>query len=491
MDEESLYAPQELVAELAALEDLHAMRARVDPVAFASYVMRDEETNAPITLQPMHVEWHRLATAHRRLLIWAHVEAGKSTMLSIARVLFEIGQNPNIRIGVISNTGALAQKICMTVAKYITQSPEYKRVFPGVVPAKKLPWTMSTLYVERDAKAKDATLQTFGVHGNILGSRLDLLIIDDILDYENTLSLYRRDDLDNWIRSTVEGRMSRKGRIICVGTAWHHDDLYHRFARREDWFAVRYPIVDDETGAFTWPARWSPERIEEKRIALGPIEYARQLLCIAHSNEESRFRKEWLQQCLDRGEGRPVTHSLQGIPPGYGVYTGVDLSVGNVASDLTVLFTIIVHPDDTREVLCIESGRWQGPEIVARIMDTHDRFHSIVMVENNATQEFIVQFTKRLSAVPVRSFTTTGSNIHHEFGLESMATEMSASKWIIPSRGGVGATREIQAWIQEMLFYDPKAHPGDRLMASWFSREAARTGRPKKGFQKKLDLLTR
>ena len=44
--------------------------------------------------------------------------------------------------------------------------------------------------------------------------------------------------------------------------------------------------------------------------------------------------------------------------------TGVDLGTReNTTSDLTVLFTICVHPHESREVLWIESGRWTAPAI--------------------------------------------------------------------------------------------------------------------------------
>jgi hypothetical protein len=141
-------------------------------------------------------------------------------------------------------------------------------------------------------------------------------------------------------------------------------------------------------------------------------------------------------------------------------------------------------------VLCIESGRWAGPEIVERIIDTHKRFHSIVVVESNATQEFILQFTRKMSAVPVKPY-YTGAKVFRDphFGIESLATELANEKWIIPSRDG-RAHPEIEAWVSELLFYDPRAHPGDRLMASWFAREGARMSMPKAQFGR-MDLTRR
>lgn len=487
----SLASP-ELLAEVADLDDLHALRARFDPAAFASYVLRDEETALPIMLSPMHEEWHRLASYHTRLLIWAHVEAGKSQQISIARALWELGRNPNLRIAIVSNTDSQAQKICMTIAKYIEHSVEYKKVFPHIVKARGQPWTMHQLFVQRTAETgTHPSVRTCGVHGNILGARIDLLIIDDILDYENTLTAHQRDDLYNWFQSTLETRLTRKSRILCVGTAWHRDDLMHRFARRKDFTAVRYPVMDENTFELNWPERWPHSRIQAKQEALGPVEFNRSLLCIARSDEESRFQKQWIDQCLKRGEGRQLVYALEAIPDGYGTFTGVDLGVRvKDGSDLSSLFTLIVHPNGDREVLDLEAGRWTGPQIVQKIIDKHHRYHSIVIVENNAAQEFIVQFTKNASAVPVKSFTTTGQNVRHpQFGLESLATEMSMGKWIIPNIKGK-CHPQVQAWIDEMLYYDPMGHAGDRLMSSWFAREGSRISRPKARLQP-LDLLSR
>jgi len=52
---------------------------------------------------------------------------------------------------------------------------------------------------------------------------------------------------------------------------------------------------------------------------------------------------------------------------------------------------------------------------------------------------------------------------------------MAAGRWIIPNKDG-RMHAEVDALINEMLYYDPKSHTGDRLMSCWFAREAARKG---------------
>jgi len=476
--------------DVDAAEQAAIVQARKCPKAFAAYVMRDEETNSDITLNPIHCEWHDLISAHPRVLIWSHVEAGKTVQISIARVLWELGRNPNKRFVIISGSSGLAVRIVMTIAKYIIESDGLHRVFPNLVPAKNGSWTQSALTVERDSYAKDPSIQVCGVMGNILGTRIDFLILDDILNYDNTRTQFQRDETDKWLQSTVYGRLTRGAQVVCIGNAWHHDDQFHRFARLPGWVSAVYPLLDAAGNSY-WPQRWPPERVEQARQNLDPVEFARQMQCIARSEEESRFKKAWIDNCLALGDNRTLAHSISSVPPGYATLSGVDLSMGGKGSDLTCIFTLLLHPNEDREVLCIESGRWSGPDIIARIIDTHNRYHSIMMVENNGAQEYLLQFSSKVSSVPIRPF-HTGVNKHsQEFGVESLATEMALKKWIIPSRAGKPANPEIQAWVQEMLFYKPGAHTGDRLMASWFARELSRNFRPKRVQMGRLDLITR
>jgi hypothetical protein len=96
------------------------------------------------------------------------------------------------------------------------------------------------------------------------------------------------------------------------------------------------------------------------------------------------------------------------------------------------------------------------------------------MVENNAAQDYMRQWLQSYTAVPVRGYTTGRTKAHPTLGVESLAVEMENGKWIIPSDQHGRSHPEIEAWCNECLFYSPSAHTGDRLMAAFFAREAAR-----------------
>lgn len=449
--------------------------ARTNGAAFNAMVLKDEMLGTPVRLAPMHRKWHRLIEQHDFLNIISHVEAAKSQQLSVGRVLFELGKNPNTRCVIVSNTMMQAQKLLKSIASYIERSEELHEIFPDLKPNPTGPWTLTQLAVERKGHPKDPSVQSTGVHGAITGARIDLLVLDDILDYENARTPAGREDLWDWVHSALIGRLTANARVISVGNAYHRDDFLHRIEKNPLWHTVRFPVMTEE-GELSWPARWPIERITRKREELGPLEFARQMMCQARDDTESRFQKEWIDLCLMRGNGKNLVHAVAQPPPGCAIYTGVDLAVQQHSSaDLTAFTTILVYPNGDREILNIESGRMAGPQILEKIKELYHRYQGIFFVENNSSQEFILQFVRASSAIPVRPFTTGKNKAHPEFGIEGVAAEMAAGKWIIPNRDGKMHS-EVEALVNEMLYYDPKGHTGDRLMSCWFAREAARKG---------------
>jgi hypothetical protein len=453
----------------------HLELAKKFPAIFASLVLKDERTGKRVKQAPIHDKWHTLVSKHDRIVIWAHIESGKTQQLSISRVLWELGSDPNKRVAVVSNTAEQAKKIIRACAQYIEKDDDLKAVFPRLVPSpnKTHPWTATMLTVARDVISKDPSIQACGMHGNITGSRIDFLILDDVLDHENTLTPGPREDAWKWLRSTVMSRLTSKSRVVAIGNAWHPQDAMHKLVGESEFVGEKFPVISDK-GDVSWPERWPNKRIDKARMDLGPFEFARQMLCMARDDSAARFRREWISKCLSRGNNYRLVDSIDELPDGFRIVHGVDLGVQkHKAADPSAFFTICLWPDNTRQVLNIECVKMSGPEIVARIDELSNRYGGLFVVENNAAQQYIVQFASKDTMANVRPFTTGRNKAHPEFGIESIAAEMARGQWLIPNKRGK-LPPEVEAWISDMLFYDPTAHTGDRLMASWFAREGCR-----------------
>lgn len=478
-------------AKARAVETRAAMLklARVDAAAFNAHVLRDEETGGAIALSEMHLEWHDLIDAHDRVLIWSHVEAGKTSQISIGRTLFEIGKDTNKRIVILSKTQGQAVKIIRSIATYIERSPELREVFPNLYPS--VPWTSTQLMVQRDVYSKDFSVQACGVGGVIMGARIDVLIIDDILDWKNTRTPGNRQDLLRWFRSEFVGRLSANAKVIVVGNAYHPEDMLHMLAR-EGYKARTYPVTTKE-GKARFPRKWTPKRIAAKRLELGPAEAARQLDCVARKDADVRCKEAWIRKCLARGVGVPLLRDLAEdfFVTGIRSYTGVDIGVGQKKKDgKSVVFTIIEYPNGDVQLVGIESGRWGALEIVQRVVGHHVRYKSLVLVESNGAQKHLLEFahdvkidgkdviTSNLCILPHH----TGANkTHPVLGVESVFAEFELGRWIIPCEEGESGhyvtTETISEWLAECENYDPQRHTGDHLMASWIARSGARLGR--------------
>ena len=473
--QKALTPGQELQEQARKAHAAHMRLCREDVNAFAEYVMRDEATGEPLRQAPVHEEWHRLADAHDRCLLWSMVGAGKTVQMSIIRTLWELGRDPNLRFLILSNTVSQAIKIARPIQQMIESSAELHEVFPGLRKSSRDsdPWNQTAMTVERTIIAKDPSIQVMGVRGPIIGSRLDRVVIDDILDVENTRTQSGRDSLADWVFASITSRLEPTAKVLCVGTAFHPQDLMHRLMKLAGWVARQFPVVN-AMGALLWEAMWPQARIDRRRSELPPVEFARQMLCVARDDATSRFKAEWIQTAMERGKGRELAYGLQRIPSGCAVYTGVDLAVSlKDSADFTAFFTILVHPNQDREVLDVTAGRWTGPDILKRLVDIHNRYHGVMVVESNAAQKYLIQFANASTAIPIRPYNTGKNKTHPEFGIESIATELANGKWIIPNRDGTSVHPEIAAWLSELLYYDPSAHTGDRLMACFFSREAA------------------
>lgn len=427
-----------------------------------------------------------------------YVATHNTQQIAIARTLWLLGRDPRKRYAILSATQSQAKKIIRTLQGHIVQNPVIRDVFPNM--RRGGLWTDNAIEIVRPHGIKDPSVQAYSPEGgNIQGARLDGLVIDDVLTEINTRTHYQREKTEDWIRASAFPRLADDAAVVFLTNAWHPDDMAHNLVH-QGWVSRRHPVLTPE-GISMWPARWPLARVERTRTELlGPVEFARQMMCQARDESQSRFRREWIDGCLARGEGLRQFRSLEdlletcpelaeawavtdalarlgGLPEELIIVTGCDIGVSRAkAADESVLFTLAVRPDNSRQILEVQAGRWAGPEIIERIVSVHERFRSTVVVENNAAQDFIVQWTReRAPGLRVRAFTTGRNKLSPEFGVESLAAELAGSMWVIPCERGTRKTDpQIGAWISDMLAYDPRSHTGDRLMASWIAREAAR-----------------
>lgn len=455
--------------------------AAADINEFAAFVGKDDETGERMAQEPIHERIQAEAEEHPRLIVMAHPESGKTTQLAILKPLHMLGNNPNLRIAIVSKTQENAKKMTSAMISYMEKSQELAEVFPDLLPGPQ--WTASAFKVRRGVHSKDPSVQAVGLDGTIIGSRVDVMIFDDILDHENTGTAASRKAVLKRVRSGFLDRLSKGGVVIILTNAWHPEDAAH-VLEKEGWPCVRIPVIDEE-GTPSWPDKWPEDRIAEARVDLGPLEFARAHLCKARDEGESPFDVDAMKRARELAQDLDLVYSLKGfdLPPRCWVFHGVDLAVTKKKkSHLTAIVTVLLWEDLSRQVLWVESGRWSSREIRDHILDHEKRYGGTFIVENNAAQRWIFDIIMNQDDLPPEErqlptlvpFTTGKNKAHPQYGVEGLAVEISANKWLIPETGPEKAAQDVEELVGEMLYYTRGAHTGDRLMACWFAREGAR-----------------
>lgn len=458
--------------------------AREDVDEFCAFVGKDAETGQGISQEEIHEDFQHFVETHNRAIVMSHPEAGKTTQLAILRTLWRLGRNPNLRVVICSKIESKCQDIVRAIRSYIEKSPEVAEVFPNLLPGDK--WGEDKFTIRRDVHGRDPSVSAIPLDGSPGGSRIDILILDDILDAANTATPQTRKAVIKRVRSAFLDRLSQTGEVIFLTNAWHPEDAAHLF-EKEGWATIRKPVVNED-GESTWPTKWTPTRIKELREDLGPLEFARAALCKARDDGESPFDVDAIQAAEESASDLEFVHRLQAgdLPAGAMIYHGVDLAVTKTAgSHYTVFATILYWPEDgTRQVIWIESGRWSSREIRDRFIDHQNRYGGIFIVENNAAQRWIIDIVENQSDLApeervtfaIVPFTTGKNKAHPEFGVEGLAVEIAAKKWLFPVHGPAKVVKDWEELRGEMVYYTRGGHTGDRLMSLWFAREGARKG---------------
>ena len=213
------------------------------------------------------------------VLILGHPESGKSTVVSLWYVVYNIARNPDSRTAIVTKNGTKAQDLVLRIQRYLTEEQLYDDApqnliadFNGFKPhhSQGLEWSQDQFFVKhRKSGERDPTVQGLGIAKQIYGARLDYLILDDALVQENQISPTTKERIDNWFDSEARSR-AQKGQTIVNGTRLLPQDLYgqwrkawkdHRLYREVIIPALLDEYTEDERPS--WPEYWTLDGYDE------------------------------------------------------------------------------------------------------------------------------------------------------------------------------------------------------------------------------------
>jgi hypothetical protein len=460
---------------------------------------------------------------------------GKTTHLSVGYPLWKIAGNHNIRILLISSTAAISQQSLGTIMANIEKNEKYqiyanfidpKRqgVIPqlkGNIKAKQM-WSGNQITIARDDyKLRDPTICAIGVFGSILSKRADEIILDDIVNQENSQTEEQRLKIIDWIRTTVLPVLVPGGRIICLGNTWHQDDLMshllkdpqfdykdkqpaiiHESNHPELWEEWKGIVLDetieiearknkaeayyqlnkeamDDGVEVLWPERFTYKELYLIRLS-DSYSFARMYQCDPTNRPNQQFKDEWLEKAMIKGKSM----KLQDTTPDGIVWDittdGVDLAIGEESrNDDTSIFTLAkvkysniegINPGDyvPRQ---INVGKLSPKETRDNIKLSYELHQPKgIRVESVGYQMALIRDLKEeKSGMPITAYHTGGEKNDSSIGVNSLAIIAEQGKLVLPfDQSDPRTIKIISRLINEMRAY-PDGHTGDILMSFWFA----------------------
>ncbi|HJN44307.1 MAG TPA: cell wall hydrolase [Vicinamibacterales bacterium] len=108
---------------LAAIQERRLRRAREGPSAFIDGLFG-------FTSAPFQKRWHEEIAEHEQAVIWAPVEHGKTSQLSIGRPIWKLGVDPGEAGLIVSASATYAEECLGAIRQHIDENPWVRAVFP-------------------------------------------------------------------------------------------------------------------------------------------------------------------------------------------------------------------------------------------------------------------------------------------------------------------------------------------------------------------------
>lgn len=452
------------------------------------------------------------------VLILAHPEAGKSTIVTLWYVLYKIAQDPDIRIALVSKSSEKANDLLRRVKRYLTEPHLYENAprnliedFGGFQPLHgELEWSATRIFIRhRKSGERDPTIQALGIGKQIYGTRLDLLVLDDSLVLDNQISEIQRQRLDNWFTAEARSRVQQGQTVVC-GTRLFPLDLYGQW--RKAWVGqplyrevVTPAILDEWTDEErpSWPEYWTLDGYDifqeldtGEKVLIGYRQGLRDIRDEVRSRNPDQWRLVYQQEDVQETSAifRPdhiakafdlgSTRSIGQVKENEILILGVDPAVTGRAASV-----LIAYDPETkiRTVVDLFVGRNLGAtgirqSLFYQFWDKYrDHGVAFTVVEVNYAPTLLgdTTFTERATSsnTLVKAFRTTargrkvGSKWDEEYGVAAMA-QLFGNGLMAFAGANPDDRAKLQPLVDDLLVF-PFADEQDAVMALWVANSEA------------------
>lgn len=443
------------------LDAIRAMQAgegreqlcRSNLAAFCSYKLRgepDPEDPRPafargerFLIGPHHVRWAHIASNFRRACVLAARDHSKSMFFSKGYPLWQSWRRPKSRGYLFSGSADQAYEKSEIIEREVLENPELAQLRPykGCV------WNKG----HREF-GNGSWIRFRGFGAKSRGGHPGWAVLDDILNDEHAYSeLVRRKEI-NYFLQAISNMVHTRGQIICVGTPFSKQDLYHVLKGKKAYHFEEFPAYD-KFGIPLWAARYSIEDLEAKREEIGPLAFTREFMLVPASDDISLFPSTLFEgDCV-------VPHCRLGMERRYWrsagieyIYQSVDIALSAAqGSDYFVIWTVGLDRFGNRWILDVFRERGVPYRNQKSLIIKYGRKWNPVSItiESNQAQQIWGDELILDTDLPIVPYKTSAEKHHLAKGIPAMLMLLENGKFKMP-HGDEKSAEMMRTWADEM-----------------------------------------
>src|SRR3990167_212914 len=374
-------------------------------------------------------DWIQERAGQKQLLVELPRGTFKSSTVTIGYTLWKMVNNPNVRVLIVNATYEMVKKFVGQLQDHLRKNQNLIDIYGDLAKDAEL-WSADTIKLKTDKsyETKEPTVFGYGMQGNLVSTHFDVIILDDLVNWDNISTSEQVHKVISFYKSTLD-LLDPNGELIVIGTPYSYADLYAWIENSENEIHEHFDIYrrpaftgDWFTGDLLFPTRLDWDRLKKLRSAEGPSHFASQYMLTPVLPEDAIFKYDF--KYYDETDLRGVDLLT---------FMTVDPALSTASdADQTAMVVVSVDVDGNWYVRDLLVGRYGPMDLIKELIYMDEKWKPLsIGIEEVAFQKalsiFLQEEVKRRNKkpMPIKALKpergrTTGMFLPRQYRIQSL-----------------------------------------------------------------------